>query len=114
LKIKTLAEYEHSGSRWDVSYLNIDGTQSNRREEYVTKSRSISKGIARSADHVIRSNQHNRHADQCDPRGDDEIQCDPRGDDERQWSTIVWLDSLEFQFVINKAVICLVWSFSLL
>jgi len=81
LKIKTLAEYEHSGSRWDVSYLNIDGTQSNRREEYVTKSRSISKGIARSADHVIRSNQHNRHADQCDPRGDDEIQCDPRGDD---------------------------------
>ena len=82
----------------------------------MAKLRLIPKGIARSADHVTRSDQHDRHADQCDPRGNDGIQCDPkrdngiqcdlrgdngiqynpRRDDRRRWSIIVWLGSLEF------------------
>ncbi len=62
----------------------------------MAKSRSIPKGIARSANHVTRSDQHDRHADQCDPRGNDGIQYNPRRDDRRRWSIIVWLGSLEF------------------
>ena len=77
--------YEHSGCRRSVSYLDIDGAQSSRRGEYVTKSRLILRSIARPADHVTRSDWHDWHADQCYPRGDDTIQCYPRGNDAIQY-----------------------------
>ena len=80
MKIKTLAVYEHSECRRSILYLDIDGAQSSRREDYVVKSRLTPRGIIRSADHITRSDQHDWHADQCDPRGDDAIQYDPRGD----------------------------------
>jgi len=47
---------------------------------YVAKLRLIPRSIARSADHITRSDWHNWHADQCDPREDNAIQHDPRGD----------------------------------
>ncbi len=49
---------------------------------------------------------------QCYPRGDDSIQCYLKGDNRRQWSIIVWLSSLESQFVIKGAVVYLNWDFS--
>ncbi len=73
MEIKTLKAYEHSGCRRNVSYLDINGVQSSRRGEYMVKSRLILRGIARFAGHIIRSNQHDQHTDQCDLRGDDEI-----------------------------------------
>ena len=55
----------------------------------MTESRSIPKGVARwlarSADHVTRSDWHDRYADQCWPRGDDVGQCWLRGDDVGQY-----------------------------
>ena len=46
----------------------------------MAKLKLIPKGTARSASHVTRSDQYDWHADQCDPRGNDEIQHDLRGD----------------------------------
>ena len=68
----------------------------------MAKSRPIPRGTARSADHVTRSDRYDRHANQCYPRGDDV----------RWWSTIVWLGSLELQFVIKGAVVHLNWGLS--
>jgi len=54
----------------------------------VTKSKSVSWGVARWStgltDHITGSDQYNRHADQCQPRGDDAGQCQLRGDDAGQ------------------------------
>jgi len=54
---------EHSGGRRSVSYLDIDGAQSNRRGEYVAKSKPTPRGTARSTDHVIRNDRYDWHAD---------------------------------------------------
>ncbi len=47
-------------------------------------------------------------------REDDVRHEETRGDDDRRGATMVWLGSLVFNFVINKAVVRLVWSLSLL
>jgi len=76
---------------------------------------SIIRWSIRSADHVIRSDQHDRYADQRKPKEDDASQHKPRGDDTSQrksrgddaswWLAMVWLGNLGFQFVIKGAVI---------
>ncbi len=47
-------------------------------------------------------------------RGDDVRHEKTRGDDDRWGATMIWLGSLVFNFIINKAVVRLVWSLSLL
>ena len=61
--------------------------------------KGTAKWSARFADHITRSDWHDRHADQRYPREDDATQCYPRGDDviqrylkgddARRWVTMV-------------------------
>jgi len=48
--------------------------------------RDTARWSARSADHVTRSNRHDRYADQRYPKGDDAVQCSLRGDNAVQCS----------------------------
>ncbi len=49
---------------------------------------------------------------QCKPIGNNASWCKSREDDARWWFAIVWLGSLESQFVIKEAVVCLNWGLS--
>ncbi len=104
----------------------------------MAKSKFTSWGAARWStwitDHITGDDRHDWHADQWRPKGDNAgqwrlrrdnaihcspkqsiaVQCNPRGDDAGRWVTMVWLDSLVFNFVTNKAVVRLIWSLSLL
>ena len=89
----------------------------------VVKLRSACGGAAkwsiRATNHITRNDRHNqqfhgREDDriQCYSRGDDGIWYDPRKNDGRWWLSMIWLSSVEFQFVIKGAIIRLNWSFS--
>ncbi len=102
----------------------------------MAKSRSDCWGIAKwstwSIDHITRSDRYDWYAYKCIPRGDDTYKCIPRrdnayrcilkgdntyryiprGDDIDKWRPVVWLVSLESQFVIKGAVVHLNWDLS--
>ena len=50
---------------------------------------------------------------QCQKMSEDVRRCQTWGDDDRRDATMIWLGSLVFNFIINKAVVRLVWSLSL-
>ena len=50
---------------------------------------------------------------QCQKMSEDVRRCQTWGDVDRRWFTMIWLGSLVFNFIINKAVVRLAWSLSL-
>ena len=75
--------------------------------------------MTRPTDHVIKSNQHDQqyYAWGDDDRryqtwGDNNRKCQIWGNNNRRGFTIVWLGSLEFQFIIKRAVVHLNWGLS--